>query len=150
MLITIVLTEGNLLGQKGSNNQTGGPQPAQQSQSTQGNQTSGAPPGITGGSSPIESTLFSYAALAADANAISGGIAQRVGAGSTLILTTSNDVSAFVQWRTVIGQGELLLGRIRDAQYELQNVGANAAIAAACVPGGAPPAPAAGQLPKVG
>ena len=144
------LTEGTLLGQKGSNSQTGGPQPAQQSQGPQGNPTSAAPAGITGGSSPIESTLFSYAALAADANAISGGIAQRVGAGSTLILTTSNDVSAFVQWRTVIGQGELLLGRIRDAQYELQNVGANAAIAAACVPVGAPPPPAAGQLPKVG
>lgn len=142
LFAVLFLTEDELLAQKSSNGQTGGPQPAQQSQA------GGAPAGITGGSSPIESTLFSYAALAADATAISGGISQKVGAGSTLILTTSNDVSAFVQWRTVIGQGESLLGRIRDAQYDLQNVGTDALIAALCVPGGPPPPP--GTLPKVG
>lgn len=59
----------------GQGNQGGGQgnQGNQSGQSNSGNQPS-QPAGITGGSSPIESTMFSYMALAADAEKIARAI----------------------------------------------------------------------------
>jgi hypothetical protein len=151
LAVSLLIGDNSILAQKGAGAPPGGAQQTSaQSPGAQNTQSAGAPAGITGGSSPIESTLFSYAALDADAAAISAGIQTKVGKGSTIVLTTSNDVSAFVQWRTIIGQGEILLDRVRDAQFELNGVDTPALIAAACNTGPAPTAPPPGQLPKVG
>lgn len=149
LAISMLVADNSCSAQKGGGGQTGG---SQQSSSPQSNQASSTPAGITGGSSPIESTLFSYAALNADAGAISAGVSGKVGDGATIVITTPTDVSAFIQWRAVIGQGETLLSRLRDAQFELNGVGAPAVapIAALCVPPAPAPAVVPGQLPKVG
>jgi hypothetical protein len=87
----LFLVSPELIAQKNNN---GGSQPLQQNSGNQNNQSAPSAPGITGGTSPIESVLFSYAALAADARAIAGGISTKVPAGSTVVLTVSSDVSA--------------------------------------------------------
>jgi hypothetical protein len=110
----LFLVSPELIAQKNNN---GGSQPLQQNSGNQNNQSAPSAPGITGGTSPIESVLFSYAALAADARAIAGGISTKVPAGSTVVLTVSSDVSAFLQWRSVItGATQRRLGRFELAE----------------------------------
>src|SRR5208283_1775077 len=110
--------------QKGSSGQGGGGQGGGNQQGSpgnnQGNQGGAPPAGITGGSSPIEATLFSYAALNADARRIAHEIQGHVG--GPYIVTTANDISVILQWRTVIAQAEGLQRRLDRAETALDDL----------------------------
>jgi hypothetical protein len=164
LAIAVLLSTHYATAQKGGGPSGGGGNtPASpQGQGGPNAQPPGSPAGITGGSGPIESTIFSYESLNADADAIAKGVAgkistiqaallaQKKDVTPTVILTTANDVPTFVQWRAIIGQGETVLGRIREAQGELNTMPAAPSVAR-CVPAAPPPAPPQpGQLPKVG
>jgi uncharacterized repeat protein (TIGR01451 family) len=74
--------------------------------------------GITSGTAPIETTLFAYRALASDAEAIAGQIA-RVTKNETIVIGSAADLSAFVQWRTILSQAKLLKRRAADIHIDL-------------------------------
>ena len=128
LLLAVILAVPSLAGaQKGggggqqTGNQQGGNQQGGNQQGSNQNQN-GSPQGITGGSSPIEATLFSYSALDADASRIAHEIDTHVH--QPYVVTTANDISVILQWRTVIAQAEGLqkrLDRAQDALVDLAN-----------------------------
>ncbi len=77
--------------------------------------------GITSGTAPIETTLFAYRALASDAEAISGKIAEITREGQ-IVIGSATDLSAFVQWRTIMGQTKLLTKRAEDIDKYLTDL----------------------------
>ena len=62
--------------------------------------------GLSGGTAPIETTLFAYRALQSDAEAIAAKVVNS-GTGERIVIGTQADVAAFLQWRTVLGQSDL-------------------------------------------
>ena len=113
--------------QKGSGNNQQNNQQGNQQGNNQGNQQNNqqnnqnqnqSPSGITGGSSPIEATMFAYAALDADADNIATAInASKSG---PFIVTTSTDIPVILQWRTVLAQADSLDTRLDYARSVLQ------------------------------
>jgi hypothetical protein len=131
-LLIVFLTMGCLAAGQGANGAGGGRGGAQQ-QNSSSNQTSnnsaspsgspnGAPSGsgITGGGVlPIESTLFAYKALAADASAIANQVASMKP--GIVVVTGQNDAGTLLQWRTVMGQLKLLTDRAAS-KSALENI----------------------------
>jgi hypothetical protein len=120
LLISVVTFNGLAAAQKGSGGGggggggqgTGGPQNgSQQGGGPQGNNPSQGGMGITSGGLSIESVLFSYKALGADAQAISQEISDITSNQDLVIIVTPQDTSAFVQWRSVLQQLHLLQAR---------------------------------------
>lgn len=64
-------------------------------------------PGGGGGTLSIESTMLAYLALSEDARKIAEAIQSTV-KGQNVIVATPADLAAILQWRIVMGQGELL------------------------------------------
>lgn len=97
--------------QSQSPGQSGGGQSGPGQSGQQGSPNGNGPsPGITGGTSPIESVLFAYKALASDGAAISGQINSLL-SGHTpaiVVIATPADISAIIQWRAVMGQLSVL------------------------------------------
>ncbi len=85
-----------------------GPAPLAAQQSPGPSSPSGQ--GITGGTAPIESTLFAYRALASDVDSVSSEILT-VARGNKVVFGTAPDVAAFTQWRSIMGEALLLNGR---------------------------------------
>jgi len=109
-------------GKSGSSDggQSGSKQSASKQDGSSGSQDKTATPGgITGGSSPIESTMFAYQALAADAHAIAGEIRGHVS--GPYVLTTADDIAIILQWRTVLEQAQQLQTRLDDATQKLSD-----------------------------
>jgi hypothetical protein len=98
-------------GQGGPSSQNGSQQGGSQQGGPQGNNASANGMGITGGGPSIESILFSYKALSADARAIAQEISDITNDQDLLVIVTPSDTSAFIQWRAVLQQIHLLQAR---------------------------------------
>lgn len=89
----------------------------QAQQNNQQNTTPSTPPssgsGITGGTAPIETTLFAYRSLASDADGISREILALTSDQTKIVIGTAADVTAFAQWRTIMQQILLLDARAK-------------------------------------
>jgi uncharacterized repeat protein (TIGR01451 family) len=97
-------------GQSGQSPQSGG---------QGGGQSQAAPSGgLSGGTAPIETTLFAYRALQSDAEAIAAKVIDAP-TGDRLVIGSQADVSAFLQWRTVMGQADVLKGQLDAMHAEL-------------------------------
>jgi hypothetical protein len=115
LLILLMVAPSILYGQKGPGTTS--------SQTTPSASTAPASPnaaqtqGITGGAMPIESTLFAYKALAADSKAIAADICPSAITckDKVFIIALPSDVAALVEWRTVLGQIEVLTNRTNAA-----------------------------------
>jgi uncharacterized repeat protein (TIGR01451 family) len=103
---------GQSTGQSGA--QTGGP--------AAGGQASPMPSGgISGGTAPIETTLFAYRALQSDAEEIAAKIIDaRIG--DRIVIGAQSDVSAFLQWRTEMGQADLMTSELDAMHYQLESL----------------------------
>jgi hypothetical protein len=100
--------------QKSGGNQSQGP--GQQSQQNSPGANGPSPGGITGGTDPIESVLFSYKALTSDGAAISSQVTRLLeGSKGIVVIASPTDVSALVQWRSVMGQLRLLTRRAENS-----------------------------------
>jgi len=111
---------------KGSQNSTGsGTSPSASSPQSPGspanNSANPSPAGITGGSMAIESTIFAYRALTADANKIYEAIKPKV-KGQTVVIATPADFTSLVQWRTLMYQAGLLDKRALSATSKLEAI----------------------------
>lgn len=84
-----------------------------------GQDKGGSSGGITGGSSPIEATMFSYQALSADARAIAGEIRGHVS--GPYVLTTTDDIAVILKWRTVLAQAAQLQARLNNGVTNLNS-----------------------------
>jgi len=84
-----------------------------------GGQSSAAPSGgLSGGAAPIETTLFAYRALQSNAEAIAAKVIDS-GINDRLVIGNQADVSAFLQWRTLIGQADIMRGQLDAMHAEL-------------------------------
>lgn len=72
-----------------------------------GQAATGPSGGLSAGTAPIETTLFAYRALQSDAEAIAAKI-REVRTGDRIVIGGQPDVAAFLQWRTVVGQADML------------------------------------------
>jgi hypothetical protein len=75
--------------------------------------------GITGGTAPIEATLFAYRALASDVDSVSIEIV-RLANDNKVVLGTAADVAAFTQWRSIMGEALLLNRRVGHLVSDLE------------------------------
>jgi uncharacterized repeat protein (TIGR01451 family) len=98
--------------------------PVAQEAQAQGQASSSSPTSSasvsSGGTAPIETTLFAYRALASDAQAVAKHIAAIHGQ-NRVIIGTASDVAAFTQWRAVMAQAALLDGRAQQISTKLQS-----------------------------
>jgi uncharacterized repeat protein (TIGR01451 family) len=83
--------------------------------------------GITPGTAPIETTLFAYRALRADATAISGRITTTIppvaeGVATKVIVFTQTDLTGFLQWRSVIDQIDAYKQRVDAVNASLGGI----------------------------
>jgi hypothetical protein len=101
-------------GQGTGSNQSPGGSPSQNGSQQPSQQSTNSPGGITSGGEAIESTLFSYKALTADAQAISQEISNITNDHDLIVIMMPTDTAAFVQWRTVLQQLHLLQARVGD------------------------------------
>ena len=100
-----------------SNSSSNKSQNAGQSGGNQG----GSSAGITGGSMAIESTIFAYRSLTADADGMVQVILPKV-KDQIVIIATSADFTNLVQWRIVMAQGNLLHERAQAAIGSLTSI----------------------------
>lgn len=77
--------------------------------------------GDSAGSMAIESTIFAYAALAADADKLAQAISPKV-SGQVVVIATPADFTSLVQWRIVMAQADLLHGRARSTLKSLTDI----------------------------
>jgi uncharacterized repeat protein (TIGR01451 family) len=75
--------------------------------------------GVTSGTSPIETTLFAYRALASDVEAISNEVADQA-QNKKVVIGTTTDIAAFTQWRSIMGEAMLLDERAEQLHIYLQ------------------------------
>jgi len=109
----------------GQNNPAGGKSPSANTPQSSGPPSANRAPtsasGITGGSMAIESTIFAYRALTADADKISEAIKPKV-QDQTVVIATPADFTSLVQWRTVMYQAGLLHKRAQSATKSLEDI----------------------------
>lgn len=102
-----------------SSGQSAGPSGSQTGGQAGGGQSSTTPSGgISGGTAPIETTLFAYRALQSDAEQIAAKIVD-ARTGERIVLGSQSDVSSFLQWRTILGQTDLLKSQLDAMHLEL-------------------------------
>lgn len=101
-------------GQQKTGASNNGNQTGNQTQQSGLPSTSPASSGITSGTDPIESVIFAYQSLNSDAEAVSNQIAALVQKGDVVILTPA-DAAALIQWRTTMGQLQILEERVDEA-----------------------------------
>jgi uncharacterized repeat protein (TIGR01451 family) len=102
-----------------SSGQSTGQSASQSAGQSGGGQPAAAPSGgISGGTAPIETTLFAYRALQSNADEIALKIAEaRIG--DRIVIGAQQDVSAFLQWRTAMGQADLMKSQLDAMHTEL-------------------------------
>jgi hypothetical protein len=85
------------------------------------NNQGGSSQGITGGSMAIESTIFAYKSLTADADGIVQTIMPRV-RDQIVMIASPSDFSGLVQWRIVVTQADLLHTRAESAIKSIETI----------------------------
>jgi len=116
-------------GSQGTGSQGAGSQPggAAQQQSPQGGQPgSQTSPGsgITNGTLPIEATILAYKAFSASANEMANAINKKISKEPTdriVIICTTDDIAAITQLRIVLGQAQILTGRLYALARDLND-----------------------------
>ena len=98
-------------GSGSSQNSSGGSSSKGQSAGSSASDQASA--GISGGTIAIESTLFAYKSLSADAQHISEKLSPVV-RNQVVLIATPNDLTNFAQWRAVMAQADLLHQRAQN------------------------------------
>jgi hypothetical protein len=97
---------------------TGAQQPATPSAQTGANTP---PAGITNGTLSIESTILAYKVLVADATKINHSLSTKT-RGKIVVVGTSTDIAAIVQWRIVLSQASILKQRLETLTTALRAI----------------------------